>query len=121
MVSRGVVTLNIADCRAGHRTPLRDTDTDYVWPVKHNQPALHQDVSATFADTERRTCTAPGGPGLRSLIRVRTIQQNFRTDVSIGLLSDRIGRQPWPPDLLNAVLRDLVPWWKDSMPAAIET
>lgn len=34
--------------------------------------------------------------GLRSLMRVRMIQQSFRSDVSIGLLRDRIGRQPRP-------------------------
>ena len=72
---------------AGHRLRVA---------VKHNQSARPQDMSAVFADTERRTCTVPGGLGLRSLIRVWTIQQNFRPDVSIGLLSDRVGRQPWP-------------------------
>ena len=30
-----------------------------------------------------------------ALNTVRTIQQHFRLDVSIGLLRDRIGRQPW--------------------------
>ena len=47
-----------------------------------------------YEHTERRTPT--GGTGLRSLIRVRMIQQNFRLDVSIGLLRDRIGRPLWP-------------------------
>ncbi len=30
-----------------------------------------------------------------ALNRLRTLQQNFSAQVSIGLLRDRIGRQPW--------------------------
>lgn len=30
-----------------------------------------------------------------ALNMVRTLQQHFRADVSIGLLRDRIGHQPW--------------------------
>lgn len=59
--------------------------------------------------TEQRAYIMLGGPGLgewvagpdrwlglRSLIRVWTIQQNFRPDVPVGLLRDWIGRQPRP-------------------------
>ena len=37
-----------------------------------------------------RTGHAPAVMGI-----LRTIQRNLETDVSIGLLRDRIGRQPW--------------------------
>ena len=32
-----------------------------------------------------------------ALNMVRTVQRNLATDVSIGLLRDRIGRRPWSP------------------------
>ena len=47
------------------------------------------------------------GPATMGILRravlnmVRTIQQNFGADVSIGLLRDRTGRHPW---ILAAVL-----------------
>lgn len=68
---------------------LGDADANYVW--------LSSATSPPFTRHEHTELCAPtGGTDLCSLIRVRTIQQNFRPDVSIGLLRDRIGHQPWP-------------------------
>ena len=39
--------------------------------------------------------TVMGVPGRAALNMLRTIQRKLETDVSIGLLRDRIGRQPW--------------------------
>ena len=36
-----------------------------------------------------------GIPGRAALNMLRTIQRKLEMDVSIGLLRDRIGRQPW--------------------------
>ena len=204
-----VVTIDAAGCQTAIVRHLQDADANCLLAVKRNQPTLHREVVAAFAEaereagllqtwdhcerrernggrTERRSCTVLGGPdlcarvagprrwpGLRSLIRVhterrtargrrqrsvryyisslpvdaevllalvrghwavendlhrtldvqfreddcrlrrgngpavmgvlrrtalnmlRTLQQNIRTNVSIGLLRDRIGRRPW--------------------------
>ena len=43
-----------------------------------------------------------GIPGRAALNMLRTIQRKLETDVSIGLLPDRIGHRPW---ILVAALR----------------
>ena len=48
-------------------------------------------------DCRIRTGHAPAVMGIlgrAALNRVRTVQQNFRPDLSIGLLRDRSGRNP---------------------------
>ena len=49
-------------------------------------------------DCRMRTGNAPTVIGVlrrAALNLLRTIQRKLETDVSIGLLRDRIGRQPW--------------------------
>ncbi|MCY3659830.1 MAG: hypothetical protein OXG36_12545, partial [Caldilineaceae bacterium] len=49
-------------------------------------------------DCRIRTGHAPAVMGIlrrAALNMLRTIQRKLETDVSIGLLRDRIGRQPW--------------------------
>ena len=88
MVLEGaVVTIDAAGCQRAIVQDLRAADADYVLAVKRNQPTLHAEVCAAFAEAdrgaftpevqdgcetvernggrrERRTCTVLGGPGL---------------------------------------------------------
>ena len=61
---------------------------------------LHRTLDVQFRedDCRMRTGNAPAVMGIlrrTALNMVRTIQRKLETDVSIGLLRDRIGRQPW--------------------------
>ena len=88
MVLEGaVVTIDAAGCQRAIVQDLRAAGADYVLAVKRNQPTLHAEVRAAFAEAdrgaftpevqdgcetvernggrrERRTCTVLGGPGL---------------------------------------------------------
>ena len=74
---------------------LKDSRAPPVSSPLMDLPFLHPD-QPEFIPIRRG-----GGPYvdktdyLRSLIPVRTLQQDFSADVSIGLLLDRIGGQPW--------------------------
>ena len=95
-----VVTIDAAGCQRAIVQDLQAAGADYVLAVKRNQPTLHAEVHAAFAEAERgaftpevqdecetveRNGTVLGGPGLcewvadpadwpglRSLIRVHT-------------------------------------------------
>ena len=61
---------------------------------------LHRTLDVQFQedDCRLRTGHGPAVMGIfrrAALNRVRTVQQNLGTHVSIGLLRDRIGRHPW--------------------------
>ena len=61
---------------------------------------LHRTLDVQFweDDCHVRTGNAPAVMAIlrrAALNMVRTIQRKLETDVSIGLLRDRIGRQPW--------------------------
>jgi len=67
------------------------------WGVENG---LHRTLDVQFRedDCRMRTGHAPAVMGIlrrAALNMIRTIQRNFRPDVSIGLLRDHIGRQPW--------------------------
>ncbi|MCY4521932.1 MAG: ISAs1 family transposase, partial [Caldilineaceae bacterium] len=67
------------------------------WGVENG---LHRTLDVQFRedDCRMRTGHAPAVMGIlrrAALNMLRTLQQNFSKDVSIGLLRDRIGRQPW--------------------------
>ena len=67
------------------------------WGVENG---LHRTLDLQFRedDCRMRTGHAPAVMGIlrRAVLNMlRTLQQNFSKDVSIGLLRDRIGRQPW--------------------------
>ncbi len=67
------------------------------WGVENG---LHRTLDVQFRedDCRMRTGNAPAVMGIlrrTALNMVRTIQRKLETDVSIGLLRDRIGRQPW--------------------------
>ena len=88
MVLEGaVVTIDAAGCQRAIVQDLRAAGADYVLAVKRNQPTLHAEVRAAFAEAdrgaftpevqdgcetvernggrrERRTGTVLGGPGL---------------------------------------------------------
>ena len=69
------------------------------WVVK-NGLYLHRTLDIQFRedDCRIRTGHAPAVMGIlrrAALNMVRTVQQNLSSYVSIGLLRDRIGRQPW--------------------------
>ncbi len=60
---------------------------------------LHRTLDVQFREDD---CCLPRGhaPAVMAILRrsplnmVRTVQQNFRPDLSIGLLRDKIGRNP---------------------------
>ena len=61
---------------------------------------LHRTLDVQFRedDCRIRRGHAPAVMGIlrrTALNMVRTVQQNLGSHVSIGLLRDRIGRQPW--------------------------
>ncbi len=61
---------------------------------------LHRTLDVQFRedDCRMRTGHAPAVMGIlrrAALNMLRTLQQHFSKDVSIGLLRDRIGRRPW--------------------------
>ena len=61
---------------------------------------LHRTLDIQFRedDCRMRRGHAPAVMGIlrrAALNMLRTLQQNFSAHVSIGLLRDRIGRQPW--------------------------
>ena len=67
------------------------------WGVENG---LHCTLDVQFRgdDCRMRTGNASavmGIPGRAALNMLRTIQRKLETDVSIGLLRDRSGRQPW--------------------------
>ena len=67
------------------------------WGVENG---LHRTLDMQFweDDCRMRTGNAPTVMGIlrrTALNMIRTIQRKLETDVSIGLLRDRIGRQPW--------------------------
>ena len=67
------------------------------WGVENG---LHRTLDMQFRedDCRMRKGHAPAVMGIlrrAALNMIRTIQRNLETDVSIGLLRDRIGRQPW--------------------------
>ncbi|MCY4521590.1 MAG: ISAs1 family transposase, partial [Caldilineaceae bacterium] len=67
------------------------------WGVENG---LHRTLDMQFRedDCRMRTGHAPAVMGIlrrAALNMLRTLQQHFSTHVSIGLLRDRIGRQPW--------------------------
>ncbi len=67
------------------------------WGVENG---LHRTLDVPFREDDGRIRRghAPAVMGLlrrTALNRVRTVQQNLGSYVSIGLLRDRIGRQPW--------------------------
>ena len=67
------------------------------WGVENG---LHRTLDVQFRedDCRMRTGHAPAVMGIlrrAALNMLRTLQQHFSKDVSIGLLRDRIGRQPW--------------------------
>ena len=61
---------------------------------------LHRTLDVQFREDDCRLRTGHG-PAVMGILRraalnmVRTVQQNFSADVSMGLLRDRIGRHPW--------------------------
>ena len=67
------------------------------WGVENG---LHRTPDVQFREDNcrMRTGNAPAVMGIlrrTALNMIRTIQRKLETDVSIGLLRDRIGRQPW--------------------------
>jgi len=67
------------------------------WGVENG---LHRTLDVQFRedDCRMRSSHAPAVMGIlrrTALNMLRTIQRKLETDVSIGLLRDRIGRQPW--------------------------
>ena len=61
---------------------------------------LYRTLDVQFREDDRRmrTGNAPDVMGIlhrAALNMLRTIQRKLETDLSIGLLRDRIGRQPW--------------------------
>ena len=67
------------------------------WGVENG---LHRTLDVQFRedDCHMRSGHAPAVMGIlrrTALNMLRTIQRKLETDVSIGLLRDRIGRQPW--------------------------
>ena len=89
------------------------------WGVENG---LHRTLDVAFRedDCRLRRGHAPAVMGIlrrAALNIVRTLQQNFRPDLSIGLLRDKIGRNPRPagPDpSLNATFR--LPCTRDGPP-----
>ncbi len=67
------------------------------WGIENG---LHRTQDVLFREDDCRLRTGHG-PAVMGILRraalnmVRTVQQNFSTDVSIGLLRDQIGRHPW--------------------------
>ena len=67
------------------------------WGVENG---LHRTLDMQFREDDGRLRRGHG-PAVMGILRraalnmVRTVQQNFSTDVSIGLLRDKIGRHPW--------------------------
>ena len=67
------------------------------WGVENG---LHRTLDVQFREDDCRLHTG-NGPAVMGIFRraalnrVRTVQQNLGTHVSIGLLRDRIGRHPW--------------------------
>lgn len=61
---------------------------------------LHRTLDVPFREDDGRMRTG-NAPAVMAVLRraalnmVKTFQQQFEPDVSIGLLRDRIGRQPW--------------------------
>ena len=73
------------------------------WGVENG---LHRTLDVQFREDDCRLCTGHGLAVMGILRRaalnmVRTVQQNFSADVSIGLLRNRIECHPW---ILAAVL-----------------
>ena len=65
------------------------------WGVENG---LHRTLDVQFGEDDGRLRHGPAVMGIlrrAALNMVRTVQQNFSADVSIGLLRDRIGRHPW--------------------------
>ena len=67
------------------------------WGVENG---LHRTLDVQFREDDCRihTGNAPAVMGIlrwAALNMVRTVQQTLSSYVSIGLLRDRIGRQPW--------------------------
>ena len=64
---------------------------------------LHRTLDVQFQEDDCRLHRGYG-PVVMEILRqaalnkVRTIQENFSMDVSIGQLRDRIGRHPWSLD-----------------------
>ena len=67
------------------------------WGVENG---LHRTLDMQFLEDDCRMHTG-NAPAVMAILRrtalnmVRTIQRKLDTDVSIGLLRDRIGHQPW--------------------------
>ena len=67
------------------------------WGVENG---LHRTLDVQFREDDCRLRTG-NAPAVMAILRraalnmVKTFQQQFEPDVSIGLLRDRIGRQPW--------------------------
>ena len=67
------------------------------WGIENG---LHRTLDVQFREDDCRLRRGHG-PAVMGILRraalnmVRTLQQNFSADVSIGLLRDRIGRHPW--------------------------
>ena len=67
------------------------------WGVENG---LHRTLDVQFREDDCRMRSG-NAPAVMAILRrtalnmVRTIQRKLETDVSIGLLRDRIGRQPW--------------------------
>ena len=67
------------------------------WGIENS---LHRTLDMQFREDDccMRTGNAPAVVGIlrRTVLNmIRTMQRKLETDVSIGLLRDRIGRQPW--------------------------
>ena len=86
------------------------------WSAVTGGNGLHRTLDIQFREDDGRIRTghAPAFLGIlhrTTLNMLRTIQRKLETDVSIRLLRDRIGRQPWNLGLrpaLNPTLR--LPW-----------
>ena len=61
---------------------------------------MHRTLDVQFWEDDCHLRTGHG-PAVMGILRraalnmIRTVQQNFSADVSMGLLRDRIGRHPW--------------------------
>ena len=91
--SRPVDTAALLELVRGHWRGLSERENG------ERENGLHRilDVPLQEADCHLRRGHAPAVMGIlrwAALNMVRTVQQNFRPDLSIGLLRDKIGRNP---------------------------
>ena len=91
-------------CSVRHCISSRPADAEALLALVRghwgNGNGLHRTLDVQFRedDCRVRTGNAPAVMGIlrrAALNMLRTIQRKLETDVSIGLLRDRIGRQPW--------------------------